>query len=64
VNHGGQTETFKGSIVVVSCGAANSAKLLVMSANDKHANGLANRSDNVGRNYMYHNSQAVLAISK
>ncbi len=35
-----------------------------MSANDKHPNGLANGSDQVGRNYMYHNSQAVLAISK
>ena len=64
VNHHGQTETFRGGIVVVSCGAANSAKLLLMSANDKHPNGLANGSDQVGRNYMYHNSQAVLAISK
>ena len=30
----------------------------------KHPNGLANGSDQVGRNYMFHNSQAVLAISK
>ena len=52
-----------GDIVIVSCGAANSAKLLLMSANDKHPNGLANGSDQVGRNYMYHNSQAVLALS-
>jgi choline dehydrogenase-like flavoprotein len=64
VHCSGKTETFRGNIVVVSCGAANSAKLLLMSANDKHPNGLANGSDNVGRNYMYHNSQAVLAISK
>ena len=64
VNHDGQTETYQGDIVVVSCGAANSAKLLLMSANDKHPNGLANGSDQVGRNYMFHNSQAVLAISK
>jgi len=35
-----------------------------MSANDKHPNGLANGSDQVGRNYMFHNSQAVLAISR
>ena len=34
-----------------------------MSANDKHPNGLANGSGQVGRNYMFHNSQAVLAIS-
>lgn len=59
----GQLQTFQGSIVVVSCGAANSAKLLLASANDKHPNGLANGSDQVGRNYMYHNSQAVLALS-
>ena len=59
-----ERETFRGDIVVVSCGATNSAKLLLMSANDKHPNGLANGSDQVGRNYMFHNSQAVLAISR
>ncbi len=59
----GKTETFQGDIVVVSCGAANSAKLLLASANDKHPNGLANGSDQVGRNYTFHNSQAVLALS-
>jgi len=35
-----------------------------MSANDKHPNGLANGSGQVGRNYMFHNSTAVLAISR
>jgi choline dehydrogenase-like flavoprotein len=60
----GQPTTFRGDIVVVSAGAANSAKLLLASANDKHPNGLANGSDQVGRNYMFHNSTAVLAISK
>jgi choline dehydrogenase-like flavoprotein len=63
VQRDGQSETYRGGIVVVSCGAANSAKLLLMSANDKHPKGLANGSDQVGRNYMYHNSQAVLALS-
>jgi choline dehydrogenase-like flavoprotein len=63
VDHNGQTETYRGGIVVLSCGAANSAKLLLLSANDRHPNGLANGSDQVGRNYMYHNSQAVLALS-
>jgi choline dehydrogenase-like flavoprotein len=61
---GGEREAFRGDIVVVSCGAANTAKLLLMSANDKHPNGLANGSDQVGRNYMFHNSQAVLALSR
>ena len=60
----GERETLSADIVVVSCGAANSAKLLLSSATDKHPNGLANGSDQVGRNYMFHNSQAVLAISK
>ena len=50
--------------IVVSCGAANTAKLLLRSANEQHPGGLANGSDQVGRNYMFHNSQAVLAISK
>ena len=35
VEIGGKLETFRGNIVVVSCGAANSAKLLLMSANEK-----------------------------
>ena len=64
VNIDGQTETFQRDIVVVSCGAANSAKLLLASANDAHPHGLGNGSDQVGRNYMFHNSQAVLALSK
>ena len=61
---GGEATTFRGDIVVVAAGAANSAKLLLASATDKHPNGLANGSDQVGRNYMFHNSTAVLAISK
>jgi choline dehydrogenase-like flavoprotein len=60
----GKTQTLRADIVVVSCGAVNSAKLLLMSANDKHPNGLANGSGQVGRNYMFHNSQAVLALSR
>ncbi len=64
VERDGETETYSADIVVVSCGAANSAKLLLASATDKHPNGLANGSDQVGRNYMFHNSQAVLALSK
>ena len=36
VDRDGQEERFTGDIVVVSCGAANSARLLLQSANDKH----------------------------
>ncbi len=64
VERDGARETHSAEIVVVSAGAANTAKLLLESASDKHPNGLANGSDQVGRNYMFHNSQAVLAISK
>ncbi len=64
VERDGETERFAGDIVVVSCGAANSAALLLASATDRHPNGLANGSDQVGRNYVYHASQAVLALSR
>ena len=64
VDRNGNEEIYKGDIVVVACGASNSARLLLMSANDKHPHGLANGSGQVGRNYMFHNSQAVVALSK
>jgi choline dehydrogenase-like flavoprotein len=64
VEREGSLETYQGGIVVISCGAANSARLLLASANDKHPHGLANGSDQVGRNYMFHNSVAMLAVSK
>jgi choline dehydrogenase-like flavoprotein len=63
VQNGDGQETLHADLVVVSAGAANSAKLLLASANDQHPNGLANGSGMVGRNYMFHNSTAVLAIS-
>lgn len=59
----GTEQRFTGSVVVVSAGAANSAKLLLASSNDKHPSGLANGSDQVGRNYVFHNSRAFLAVS-
>ena len=64
VEHDGATERYSADIVAVACGAANTAALLLSSANDKHPNGLANGSDQVGRNYMFHASQAVLALSR
>ena len=64
VERDGETATYAADLVVLACGAANTAKLLLVSATDKHPNGLANSSDQVGRNYMFHNSQAVLALSR
>jgi choline dehydrogenase-like flavoprotein len=64
VNHEGHEEIFEADLVAVSCGAANSARLLLASASDTHPNGLANGSDQVGRNFTFHNSQAVLGLSR
>jgi choline dehydrogenase-like flavoprotein len=63
VEREGELERYEADLVVLACGAANTAKLLLLSATDEHPNGLANGSDQVGRNYMFHNSQAVLALS-
>lgn len=63
VDRDGAEEAYSAGIVVVACGAVNSAALLLRSANEKHPRGLANRSDVVGRHYMRHNNSAVLAIS-
>ncbi|MGD8970019.1 MAG: GMC family oxidoreductase [Desulfobacterales bacterium] len=60
----GKPYTFKSDIAVVSCGAINSAALLLRSGNDKHPKGLANSSDQVGRNYMYHLLGFMVAVAK
>src|SRR6476620_8883814 len=64
VERNGMVETYSANIVVVSCGAINSAALLLRSANDRHPNGLANGSDVVGRHYMGHINSVLLAISR
>jgi len=64
VRQNGAREEFSGDVVVASCGAINSAALLLRSANDKHPNGLANGSDVVGRHYMGHVNSVLMAISK
>jgi len=47
---------------VVSAGAVNSARLLLMSANDKHPDGLGNSSGLIGRRYMVHNATFMVAL--
>ena len=49
---GEQSYLFLGDIVVLACGAVNSAALLLRSANEKHPTGIANGSGQVGRNVM------------
>ncbi|MBX7065928.1 MAG: GMC family oxidoreductase [Parachlamydiales bacterium] len=48
---------FQAKRFIVSCGAINSAALLLRSE-------LANRSGQVGRHYMCHNNSAIVALSK
>ena len=64
VGQNGATARFSADIVVTSCGAINSAALLLRSANDKHPRGLANGSDVVGRHYMGHVNSILMAVSK
>src|SRR5439155_16801840 len=64
VSRDGNREVYRGDIVAVCAGAANSARILLNSANDAHPHGLANGSDQVGRNYMFHNCKAVVALSR
>jgi len=64
VERDGQTEEYSADVVVVACGAINSAALLLRSANERHPNGLANSSDTVGRHYMGHVNSVLMAISK
>jgi len=54
VERHGETVRVEASLVVVSCGAVNSAALLLRSATDRHPHGLANSSGLVGRRYMAH----------
>ncbi len=64
VSRRGETFEITADVVVASCGAINSAALLLRSATDRHPRGLANSSDLVGRHYMGHINSVLMAISK
>jgi choline dehydrogenase-like flavoprotein len=64
VQRNGRQEEYAGQIVALCAGAANSARVLLRSATDRHPTGLANGSGLVGRNYMFHNCKAVAALGK
>jgi len=63
VQIGDRSYLFMGNIIVLSCGAINSAALLLRSANEKHPKGLANSSDLVGRNLMKQLMTALVQIT-
>jgi choline dehydrogenase-like flavoprotein len=54
VRQNGEDVRVEAPLVIVSCGAVNSAALLLRSASDTHPDGLANSSGLVGRRYMAH----------
>ena len=54
VERHGETRRLTAGLFIVSCGAVNSAALLLRSASDRHLGGLANSSGLVGRRYMAH----------
>jgi choline dehydrogenase-like flavoprotein len=58
----GTQQTLTAPVVVLAAGAVQSAALLLKSANDNFPSGLANGSDQVGRNFMNHNCSAVVAL--
>ncbi|MGK3958465.1 GMC family oxidoreductase [Arthrobacter sp. R4] len=62
ITQNGEDFVIDAKTVVVSCGAVNSAALLLRSANDRHPEGLANSSGMVGRNYMVHNNSIMIGI--
>jgi len=64
VQRGDREEVFSADVVVVACGAINSAALLLRSANERHRAGLANGSDVVGRHYMGHVNSVMMAVSR
>ena len=54
IERDGKAETVSAPVVILSCGAVNSAALLLRSASPQHPNGLANSSGLVGKRYMAH----------
>ena len=56
-------ERWTGDIVVLAAGAVNTAAILLGSANAAHPTGLANGSDQVGRNYAFHTLTAMVSLT-
>ncbi len=56
-------ERFQGDIVALAAGAVNTAVILQASVNGAHPDGLANGSDQVGRNYAFHTLTAMVSLT-
>lgn len=64
VERDGEELVFRADVVILACGAINSAALLLRSASERFPTGLANSSDQVGRNYMTHQNGCFLAVTQ
>ncbi|HYU67042.1 MAG TPA: GMC family oxidoreductase, partial [Jatrophihabitantaceae bacterium] len=60
--HHGAALKVRSPRIVLACGSARTALLLLRSTSTEHERGLGNRTDQVGRNYMQHVNSALLAI--
>lgn len=58
----GIEQRISADIFAVAAGAVQTAALLFRSANKAHPTGLANGSDQLGRNFMNHNTSAMLVL--
>jgi choline dehydrogenase-like flavoprotein len=63
VERRGAMVTVHAQLVIVSCGAVNSAALLLRSADARHPTGLANSSGLVGKRYMAHHATMMQGFS-
>lgn len=63
VERAGRRETLSAPVVCLCAGAILSAALLLASADGDHPTGLANASDQVGRNFMNHNLTGMIAYN-
>jgi len=59
---GGQEQRQKARLVCVACNSVETARLLLLSESARFPNGLANSSDQVGRNYCRHTAGFVWGV--
>jgi len=60
--HNGSPLEVRTGRIVLACGSARTALLLLRSTSTGHPRGLGNATDQVGRNYMQHVNSALLAV--
>lgn len=63
IRRDGRDERLTARHFAVAAGAVQSAALLLRSANAAHPNGLGNSSDQLGRNFMNHNTSAMITLN-